>query len=334
MPPRPRFVWWCGALSLWACAASAAEPPPSAPGIEAFDDFEATQYAAPTGVDRIGRVLAAVAVNGQGPFRFVVDTGANRTAISSRLAAALALEPDAAVGIEVHGITGSTVVPAVSGARLEVGEITLDPQRLPVLEDVVFADADGILGVEGLQGSRVEVDFVNDRVTLRRSTGRRAPDGYLVVPARLSRGGLLLVKGRVGRVRVDVIIDTGAQRTIGNMRLHSALLQSAPKQVQTATIVGATPGVVTATAFDAPQIAIGEARLRDVAVTFADLHVFNLWGLDQTPALVVGMDVLGTVEQFIVDYGRREFQLRPRNADGIGIRNCEHGGCGSNLPGR
>ena len=86
-------------------------------------------------------------------------------------------------------------------------------------------------------------------------------------------------------------------------------------------------------AITAPPIAIGDARLREVAVTFADLHVFRLWDLMEEPALVVGMDVLGTVEQFVVDYGRREFQLRPRGAREV-VRNCNHGGCGTRLPRR
>src|SRR5918993_608268 len=39
------------------------------------------RYVAPTRRDRIGRVWAPVYINGQGPFRLVLDTGANRTAV-------------------------------------------------------------------------------------------------------------------------------------------------------------------------------------------------------------------------------------------------------------
>src|SRR5262249_19642673 len=49
-------------------------------------------YAAPTRLDRIGRIVAPVMLNGRGPFRFVVDTGANRSVITTQLAAALGLE--------------------------------------------------------------------------------------------------------------------------------------------------------------------------------------------------------------------------------------------------
>jgi hypothetical protein len=38
---------------------------------------EEPRFVAPTRRDRIGRILAPVLVNGQGPFRLVLDTGAS-----------------------------------------------------------------------------------------------------------------------------------------------------------------------------------------------------------------------------------------------------------------
>jgi predicted aspartyl protease len=301
--------------------------------VAAEEPAEEPLYAAPTGLDRVGRVLAAVSINGRGPFRFIVDTGSNRSAISNRLAATLQLAMTAGPAIEVHGVTGSAVVPAVRIARMQIGEIVLTDQLLPLLPDAVFADADGILGVEGLQGAMLDVDFKQDRVTIRRSTGRRAGDGYLIVPAWISSDGLLLVKGRVGSVRSRIILDTGAERTIGNIALQRALeAVSRRGEVSMATVTGATPGSVGAVAFLSPAISIGDARMQNVPVTFADLHVFAVRGLLDAPALVIGMDVLGTVDRFVVDYRRREFQLRPPNPDGVGVRNCNTGACGTRLP--
>lgn len=294
---------------------------------------EAPMYAAPTRLDRIGRVVAAVKLNGAGPFRFVLDTGSNRSAISPKLAATLGLTPDPGTPVEVHGVTGSAVVPGATVAELQIGDITLRDQRLPVLPDPVFSDADGILGVAGLEQARIEVDFAGDRVSIRRSSGRRATGEYLVVRARPGVGGLLLVSGRVGAVPAKVILDTGAERTIGNRALQDALQKRARRDAgRPATIIGATPGAVEAVAFESPTIAIGEARLNDVAVTFGDLHVFQLWGLLDEPALVVGMDVLGTVERLVFDYRRHEFQVKPRDIHGVEARSCHQGACGTRLP--
>lgn len=70
----------------------------------------------------------------------------------------------------------------------------------------------------------------------------------------------------------------------------------------------------------------------DLPVTFGDLHVFQLWGLTEEPALVVGMDVLGRLERFVVDYRRHEFQMKSSGARGVAVRRCTSSSCGSRIP--
>jgi len=293
---------------------------------------EETMFATPTRKDRVGRVLAPIEINGQAPFRFILDTGANRSAVSSRVVTALGLDPALADSIGVHGVTGTADMPAVALEILSAGDIVLRDVRAPILSDPVFAGADGILGIDGLQDARIEVDFANDRVRISRSTGRRAPSGYVTVPARLEQGGLLLVAGRIGREEVQVIIDTGAERTLGNLPLRDALLKRRGSQdVIETTVLGATPDQAAGVTFPSPMVSIGPVELRNLMVTFGDMHVFEIWGLTNEPALLIGMDLIGTLERFIVDYGRSEFHLKtyaPRRAV---MRPCSSVECGTRL---
>ncbi len=73
-------------------------------------------------------------------------------------------------------------------------------------------------------------------------------------------------------------------------------------------------------------------RLRQLPVTFADLHVFELWGLTEEPALVVGMDVLGTLERFIIDYRRKQFLMKSPGEKGTVLRRCNSSTCASRIP--
>lgn len=274
------------------------------------------EYAVPTKRDRAGRVLAPVMVNGQGPFRFILDTGANRAVLSPHVAALLKLQASDATPLAVHGVTGSAVLPAVAVDSLTAGEVTLARNKLmPVLSADVLANADGILGIEGLGTARIDIDFKNDRVRISESNGRkRAPPGFLTIPASLRLGGLLMVRGRVGRVRVQAIIDTGAERTLGNLALRDALLGKRNTQTDermSRTVYGATPELTEGSAIIAPTIFLGEAELRDLEVTFGDLHVFRIWELEDTPAILIGMDLLGIVQRIIIDYRRSELQVRP-----------------------
>ena len=80
------------------------------------------RFVAPTTRDRIGRIWAPVLIDGKGPFRLVLDTGANHSAVIPSTAAALG-SPGAATATVVTGFTGSAVVPTISVSRMEVGDI-------------------------------------------------------------------------------------------------------------------------------------------------------------------------------------------------------------------
>jgi predicted aspartyl protease len=314
----------------------AASPPPASPESAAALSVQPESgpvYASRTTLDRIGRIVASVEINGRGPFRFVLDTGANRSAMSAATADALQLVPAEGDVVSVHGVTGNATLPVVEVARLQAGELVFVNQRLPVLPSAVFAGTDGILGVDCLQDARIEVDFGRDRVTIRRSSGRRAGRGFLVVPAWLQRGGLLLVEGRVGRVPVKAILDTGAERTLGNEALRAALGQKAlrPHEAVPTTVIGATPQLGQALSFEAPAIDIGGARLNNLTVSFGNLHVFNVWSMLEEPALLIGMDLLGTLEQFVVDYSRREFHLKPVSSRQPTLHRCGNE-CNTRIP--
>jgi len=290
-------------------------------------------YAAPTRLDRAGRVLAAVMINGQGPFRFIVDTGANRSAIAPKTATKLGLISQAQSAVDVQGVTGAAMLPSVDVDTLQAGEILMSHIRLPVLASEVFADADGILGIEGLGNARIEVDFVNDRVTITASNGKRTSSDSLIVPVRLEHGGLLTTEGRMGGLPVHVVVDTGAERTLGNAPLRDVLMHRVPADRRTSTqVLGATPAIASGISFVAPALEFGQVRLANLPVTFGNLHIFDVWGLADEPAVVIGMDLIGTLRRFAVDYRRRELQLTTFRDTVPNVHKCGPNECGSRIP--
>jgi len=269
-------------------------------------------YAIPTTLDRGGRVLAPVTINGQGPFRFILDTGANRSVLSPGVVEALRIAPSPDAQVEVHGVTGSATVPTVMVGEIKVGDLAImRNKRMPVLSGPLLAGADGILGIEGMAGSRIEVDFESGAVTLVQSRRTPAADGMLTVPVTLRHRGLLVADARIGRLRVKAIIDTGAERTLGNMALFTALLPTLSPQVAVAKVHGATPDVAEGASFLAPTIQVGDVQIENLEVTFGDLYVFQLWGLQKQPALLLGMDLIGTARRLVIDYRRREMRVLP-----------------------
>ena len=186
-------------------------------------DPDVTVFASPTRLDQIGRVLIPVMVNGQGPFRFIVDTGASQSTISPRLVLALGVDSSAQRLMRVNGITGTADVPSVAIHRLQAGDLIIEEARIPVIWAPLMAGADGILGVAGLKKEFLLVDFRNNRVKITRSQGNRTALGFSRVDAKRLNDGLLTVAARIGGVRVQAVIDTGSERTIGNTALRNAL---------------------------------------------------------------------------------------------------------------
>jgi predicted aspartyl protease len=269
------------------------------------------RYVAPTTRDRIGRIWAPVLINGQGPYRLVLDTGASRSAITQRVAddlgAGVLPQP-----VRLRGVTGTATVPAVKIDRLEFGELAVEDTRLPIVADA-FGGADGVLGGEGLEGKRIEIRFLEDRISIMRSHRRTAPTGYAVVPFRYAVNRGMRVHVLVGPVKAIGLIDTGAEATVGNLALREALARRRVEHDEfDSSVMGITLDVQPATRVRIPSVVAGQLIVRNADIVFSDLHIFEHWHLTSQPALLIGMDVLGMLDTLVIDYGRRELQVRAR----------------------
>ena len=305
-------------LALGADLASATHPPLPAPFVPIEIPFPSLEpehlYAAPTRPDRIGRVLAPVMINGQGPFRMMVDTGANQSVLTTHLAESLGLTIDPGNSVRINGVTGALRVPTVPIERFETGDLRQHDLRLPVM-NAVMGGAQGVLGMQGFDGMRLTVDFVNDEIRIGRSRGQRAPPHFLRVPVKVHFDRLLLATGRVGRIRVQAVIDTGAERTLGNMALRRELQtrrQVGTPPVETG-VIGLSEVMQKGEVVYTRKLQLGDIAITDLDVIYGDIDVFRLWDLQDEPAMLIGMDVLGTVHTLVVDYRLKELQIRLRD---------------------
>jgi predicted aspartyl protease len=267
-------------------------------------------YVAPTLRDRIGRIWAPVLINGKGPFRLVLDTGANSSALLPSVAQTLGIPLHESKKVQLHGVTGTAVVPIVVVDSLEVGDLYIDGARLPIVPDV-FGGAQGILGVKGLGDKRIFIDFGNDEIRISRSRGQSAPIGFTSLPIKLTNGQLLMFDIRIGSVRTKAVLDTGAQQTIGNNALREALTQRGGNGTDQ-SIVGVTLDIAHGRSIPVPPISLGTITIRNMRVTFGDMYIFEQWKMTHEPAMLIGMDVIGTLDTLIIDYKMRELQMRTR----------------------
>lgn len=267
--------------------------------------------------DPAARMTVPVRIGTAGPFRFLIDTGAQATVVSSDIATRLALPSDRAA--VVLSVAGSLPVQTVLIDELGLGRRSYYSLVAPVLQRRDIG-ADGIVGIDGLQDQRVTIDFRKGLIAVSDAPRRGGDAGYeIVVTARSRLGQLIMTDALVDGVRTAVVIDTGAETTIGNQALLAAMGRRQSRLQQTA-LVSVTGQQVAATVAPAGELQIHGITLRNVAIAFTDAPPFASLKLDRKPALLLGMRELRAFPRLAIDFRRRQilFDL-PDAGPGAGL---------------
>lgn len=281
----------------------AQEPPPA-------DEFRADQT-----TDRVHRSTVPVFIDGQGPFRFAVDTAASASVVADDLAKALAIAP--AGELDMHTVIGLERVRAVRARSLSSGALTVGGARLAVGSRPGLIGLDGLLGLDLLAGQRLIMRFRGQgRSSINRS--RPDPDQFLGVvrprvrfpPPRGGGTGLMVVDALVRGQPARAVVDTGAEVTLINPALAAAA-GARPFQSRSASggamlVQSPTGRAAPAQAMVVSAVHFDELVLDRLAVLMGDFHIFRLMGLADTPAMLMGVDVLGVFDRVVIDLKRGE----------------------------
>lgn len=256
--------------------------------------------------DRAKRMTVQVNIGEFGPFDFMIDTGSERTVLSRSIAGKLALEP--AEGAVVMGVAGIKAVETVYVPDLTLGKQNYGEVVAPLLEGFHIG-ADGILGLDGLQDQRILFDFARNVIEVENvGTPSKASEYEIVVKARKRSGQLIFTDARIEGKRVEVIIDTGAQMSIGNLALQKALgrKKSIASTTQPTSLMSVTGQTMTADAAIASNFRIGDMTISNMALVFADSPPFEEFGLKDRPALLLGMETLRYLNRMAIDFKNRK----------------------------
>ena len=294
-----------GATPAPADPAPAPSATPAPPGETLAPPVTVIPFIEPFDLDATRRMSVKVMVGGKGPFSFLVDTGAERTVIARELAERLGLVQGEKLRMATIG--GSAIVPSYRVAALQMQKL-----HLPAVDAPAFfgrhIGAAGLIGVDMLEQRRVLIDFRRESMqileTRRRATPLIRDDDAIVVTARNSAGRLILSDARLNGKRIDVIVDTGAQTSVGNMALQRLVAgKRANRFPFVATALAAVTGEeVPALRTAIRRIVINGMDVNDLPVSFADSQAFRALGLHERPALLLGMDSLSLFDRVEIDF--------------------------------
>ncbi len=260
--------------------------------------------------DWTARLTTPVYINGKGPFAFVVDTGANRSVMAADLAAELNLP--AGRPARVHGIVALQDAETVSAQSFTAGRLRLPIVDVPTLRRE-YLGCDGFLGLDAFRDRCVAFDFRHGQISIL--PGRfGGPDpreigptltSDVIVLARERFGQLTITQASVLGQRISCFIDSGAQLSVGNMAMLRILkARTGDRSVTPAEVVlqGATGQQVRGEVAEVPRLGVSALRFNNFDMCFADLHTFSLWGMQDRPAMMMGMDMLSLFERVKIDF--------------------------------
>lgn len=264
--------------------------------------------------DSARRLTVPVSIEGNGPFSFVIDTGSERTVVSNRVAKKLSLEAEEQA--QVVSIAGNKMVDTVYVPELTLGKKTYGGLITPVLNRHHIG-ADGILGLDSLQGQRIVFNFKNNQLDIEDASTeyRRSSSREIVVTAKRLSGQLIFTNAKIAGIDVNLVIDTGSQISIGNLALYDRIQRRSQAlgddSILTA-VTGQTLGVDIAYVKD---LHLGRIKVPRLPIAFADAPPFFSLGLDRKPAMLLGMDILREFDSVAIDFESRKVHfLTPRAA--------------------
>lgn len=311
----------------WAQAPQIRKPRPAPPGPSAMPPLTPAEIdnKLAIGGDDIKtrqeetRMTVEVQVNGHGPYHFVVDSGADTSAVGLRVARDLQLP--LSTPVILNGMTDRNVVDRVKLSTLTLGPSTIGDLEVPALREEDLG-GDGMIGIDALIRQRLLMDFETRLIKVE--DARKPAEHFtdeIVITARLQHGQLILTQVRAGGQTLDAVVDTGSEITIGNLALRDKILSSSRTKDWTVSATGVTGKTVDLQLGWIRELRVGSITLRDVPVAFADVPPFKVFGLADQPALLLGTDVLEAFRRVSLDFAARKvrFQLRRCGSDAVRI---------------
>lgn len=272
----------------------------------------------PVGADSIvvscpvvdNHLFVTVRVNGRGPFRFLLDSGAGSTVLSLRVANQLGIPVSG--GVPARGVGGFGALGFGAIDSITIDQLTLQYSKIMVadfdsLAGGMLADLDGVLGYDFFARFPVRIDFAGSGLIIYRPDlppkdipGNQLPlDIYCQLP---------IINGALDGQPIRLAIDLGAQSGLMvqyNSRTYG-LVRAREKKGTPTTKIGGVGGAKAVHTAVLDSLRIGTVLITAPSVMAPD--DFSGMPFPDYIEGIVGIDILKKFDLYM-DYGRGKFRL-------------------------
>jgi len=274
-----------------------------------------------------GRIATDVYIDGKGPYNFLVDTASSRTLLFEHVRAGLDLKQSQNALLTIYGINDIGSAVPVRPGGVTVGGETVRGLTLGVLPDSNIAGGpDGILGTDFLSHYFVVLDRGTMRLKLLTPGSASARDfkgwsraDLTARPLKNFAIAFWYLETRFNDRRLTALFDLGSAMTMLNWQAAEKL---GIRQKSFAAF-GPPPELLQdVLGKDAPAVKLygldvtlggGKSWQRQDAMV-ADAPVFNYFDLDEKPAAIVGLGLLGG-NSLAIDFTGGHLYVGPAGAD-------------------
>jgi len=231
-----------------------------------------------------GLMLVEGYVNGQGPFRFLVDSGATSTVLSNELFDSLKIPVLSTAVVSCVGGTGRTGTKLAKVEKLKVGELEISNLPVSSFDNTIFAKLiDGVLSTADLADFLITLDYPDRRILLAprpsKPVAKPANDmlaSRVEVPFRIL-GNLILTPVSINQQPAQsFLFDTGAVTSTLSKRQAAFLgirddTPNASVDIQFAGACGVTQSVLSVDRVDLSLQALKVPYAKILAVELKEI---------------------------------------------------------------
>ena len=271
-----------------------------------------------TGSD--GHIFVPTMINGQGPFRFALDTGASISVLFDTTVERAGLSLPTEERVVIQGIAGAGAFPIASVAELTVGSESWTHARVAIMpaEDRATGQFDGILGVDFLRRYAIGVS-ASDRVVRLYApelVSERAYRGWASIPMQelpIGEAGAIAytIDLHINDIEIPSMLDLGAGSNLMNWHTARAIQINPRKAGGNRELTGAVETVAVTAELEVQRLWIGNVAWRNSVFVVSDFPIFEALQLDNRLVAIVGPNLFNE-RDFVIDFARMRMLIGGR----------------------
>lgn len=293
---------------------------------------QAPVASAPFRISYNGWFTVSVMVNGQGPFDFIIDSGATQTLLFAEIATQLEVPPTGGPDQTVLGLESAGAFPPHLIEQIDVAGVTIDNLTTVILPDwQVQQRPDGILGLDFLSqyicvfdGDNGMIHFYAPDATPPQLENWRAVD-MIADDFGLDAGELYTVEARVNSRQFRFMVDLGASGTLVNKKAAEKIVAASNSMNVNSvagsrlTVTDALEKTLAAKAMIARRFQLGRKYWYRQYLSVRDAAIFDELGVQNEPFGLFGADLVRE-QNFALDFPNEKFwmgkKVKRRNRSG------------------